>query len=371
MNWITRPEYLYGQFNIRDDIEYKKLYLFDLDNTIVKTASGKKFPKDKNDWEFLNDKVKSTIINLASKETNLIGIVSNQGGLKNVQDTSDWIYKLNKINEELNNSIQFIFASLNHDRYRKPMIGSYQFIETQIPIIKKINKSKSYYIGDACGREEDFADTDYKYAINTGLKFKTPEMMFLNNKSASCSIDYPKINYYTDEEQNNIIQNIMNTISTHKKVLIMCIGYPGSGKSYIRKKILELNDNFVYTNNDDLKDKIQNKYLVKNNNKITNHNYIINDNLNTCINKREEELKKYDGYYKICIFFNYSKELANHLNYQRMYWYNKPLVSKIVYNIASKNLLNSHFDKEFDNVVIIDKIFNDFSNFDKNIKYYF
>lgn len=371
MNWTTRAEYIYGQNNINNDIVYKKLYLFDLDNTIIKTASGKKFPQNKNDWEFINNQVVSTIQELASKESNLIGIVSNQGGLKNEQETNDWIYKLNKINEKLNNNIKFIFAALNHDRYRKPMLGSYHYIETQIPSIKNILKKNIYYIGDACGRENDFSDTDYKYAINGGFKFKTPEMLFLKEKSASCSIDYPKINYYTEQEQLNILNNISNLISNKNKVLIMCIGYPGSGKSFIRNQILKSNPKFVYTNNDDIKDKINNKQLVKNNNKITEHNFIINDNTNTCINKRNEELKKYDDYYKICIFFNYSKELANHLNYQRMYWYNKPLVSKIVYNIAGKNLLNSHFDKEFDSVIVIDKIFKDFNNFDNDISYYF
>lgn len=47
-----------------------------------------------------------------------------------------------------------------------------------------IDMNQSFYVGDAAGRVEnkkaripkDHSDTDYKWAINVGLKFFTPEV---------------------------------------------------------------------------------------------------------------------------------------------------------------------------------------------------
>ena len=47
---------------------------------------------------------------------------------------------------------------------------------------------ESFYCGDAAGRPKtdtrpkDFSDSDIKFAANAGLKFMTPEELFLNLK---------------------------------------------------------------------------------------------------------------------------------------------------------------------------------------------
>ena len=53
-----------------------KIYLFDLDNTIIKTKSGKVFPTDKDDWVFLHQNVPNYINKHFS--SNIFGIISNQ-----------------------------------------------------------------------------------------------------------------------------------------------------------------------------------------------------------------------------------------------------------------------------------------------------
>ena len=50
----------------------------------------------------------------------------------------------------------------------------------------KIDKEQSFFCGDAAGRKtkthKDFSDTDLKFALNVGVPFKTPEVMFLGEK---------------------------------------------------------------------------------------------------------------------------------------------------------------------------------------------
>ena len=51
----------------------------------------------------------------------------------------------------------------------------------------KIEKKESFYCGDAAGRKKskarlrnDFSSSDYLFAYNIGIKFYTPETLFLD-----------------------------------------------------------------------------------------------------------------------------------------------------------------------------------------------
>jgi hypothetical protein len=37
---------------------------------------------------------------------------------------------------------------------------------------------QSFFVGDAAGRNGDFASTDRKWALNVGVKFYTPEVCY-------------------------------------------------------------------------------------------------------------------------------------------------------------------------------------------------
>lgn len=49
----------------------------------------------------------------------------------------------------------------------------------------RVNKAESFYCGDAAGRpatsekDQDFSDGDLQFARSCGLKFETPESLFL------------------------------------------------------------------------------------------------------------------------------------------------------------------------------------------------
>jgi len=73
-----------------------------------------------------------------------------------------------------------IFAATARDGHRKPMPGMWFELErifAQDGVT--IDKSASYFVGDAAGRADDFASTDRKFALNVGVQFYTPEEYFL------------------------------------------------------------------------------------------------------------------------------------------------------------------------------------------------
>ena len=102
---------------------------------------------------------------------------------------------------------------------------------------------KIYYIGDACGRKNDFSDTDIKFAENCKLKFKTPEIFFkpTNYKQSDkeATISYPNLKYYDHDFLENLSNKISSKIKTKNKVLIMFIGFPASGKTFLRKYLMK------------------------------------------------------------------------------------------------------------------------------------
>jgi bifunctional polynucleotide phosphatase/kinase len=370
LKWIEEKSFLFGYStdNLFDDVKtIKKIYMFDLDYTLIKTKSGKKFPTNKNDWIILYPNIKTKLDNLKDC---LIGIVSNQKGLKSVEQKKDWEWKLNQISNKLR--IDFVFASLNDDQYRKPLPGSYEYIKEHYKSIdwKKLEMDKKiYYIGDAFGRENDFSDTDVKYALNNGFKFKTPEIFFkINHTKESGTITYPVINYFNSNEQKKLFDEFEQIIKTHKKILIMTIGFPASGKSFLRKELIKLYPQFHYSNNDDIHNKVQSRMLVH---KISpEYNFIIDDNTNMDKSVRDIKLSQFDDYYKVGIWFDYELDVCFHLNWMRMFWFGGKLLPKVTYYTLRKKFDSNLVDEGFNKFIKIDKIFKEF-NLDNKIKYYF
>ncbi len=363
-NWINSSNYAFFEnistMSSANLNKYKNIVIFDLDGTLIKTKSGKTFPTNKNDWIFNYDNVVSVMNNL---ENTIIGIISNQKGLKSDGQIKDWQEKINDICNSIN--FHFVFASFKDDRYRKPMISSWDFIKEKFKNLN-IPNSNITYVGDAAGREGDHNDTDLKFSLNCGFKFKTPEKFFGSKiPKQAITITYPELTYYTKTELNNIIKKITNKFKENEKVLVVMIGFPGCGKSYLRKLFINEFNNFKYYNKDDIKNKVISNNLISKHN--TNIDFIIDDNTNTNLKSRNELYKIYETHYKIGIYFNYEIELAMHLNYIRMYWYGAELVKKVAYYT-----LNKKFDvpdnKEFDLLIQLDKIIPDFET---SMKYYF
>ena len=164
---VSEPEYMaILNYEFRD----KPFASFDLDDTIIKTKSGKKFPRDKEDWVFTYDNTKEILQKL--DQTYNIIFITNQKRLKKYELRDDFIEKIDAIVKALDIPIN-IYISTSEGYYRKPFTGLWVFIKSH----PKSQSKKSFYCGDAAGREGnagrkgDFAATDWMFAHNLKLKF--------------------------------------------------------------------------------------------------------------------------------------------------------------------------------------------------------
>lgn len=139
----------------------KALFL-DLDHTIIKPKSGKTFPTDINDWEFIPgilDKIK------LYQETHYIIVVTNQGGIQSGFIREDEVLKkldiiIKKSNESGVIIDTFFYSKTNNknDEMRKPNPGMCNKALLKYPSIKIEN---STMVGDM--------DTDKQFANNSNI----------------------------------------------------------------------------------------------------------------------------------------------------------------------------------------------------------
>lgn len=307
--------------------ENVKLAMFDLDHTLICPKSKNKFAKNKNDWQFMYGTTVIDTINLYIQKGYLIVIISNQAGLNNDNKINEWIEKLNDIIDKINiNNVNiktnfFVFASLKHDYNRKPNVNMLT------KYFNNINIKKSFYCGDACGRINDFSDTDLKFARNLGVRFYAPEELFLDEH-----IEIPEIKYPVIDKK--VINNIFN-VNDNNEIIIM-VGMPASGKSYV-SKMLNKDHNYKIVNQDELNTikKCQDaviKYIKQTKN-------IVIDATNGTVKTRKkwiELAKEYDYDVRI-IHMMTSYELCKHNNEYRGFYNEKKKVPEIVYKIYKKN----------------------------------
>ncbi|CAH6419417.1 3 phosphatase [uncultured virus] len=195
-----------------------KVAAFDLDWTIIRSVRGR-FPKDADDWAFLPNRI-STI--KSYQDAGYIIVIFTNQGYKGAKLTM----AINRINNVLaalatNGIIPWIFVAAGGDQYRKPNIGMWQAFEQSV---NPIDKTTSFYIGDAAGRPQDHSRDDIDFAAVIGIPFFTPERLFPNN-----TVEIPTT-----------------------QTMFIFVGMPGSGKSTYYTQNLQPRG-WIHINQDNLK----------------------------------------------------------------------------------------------------------------------
>ena len=307
---------------------------FDLDSTLIKTKSGKTFPKDKNDWVLLySNKTKEYLQKLYLDNYSIV-IITNQKGISNNKISLDnFIEKLENIKNTLNINFS-VFISSADDIYRKPLTGIWKLFLEKSQI--KIDYDKSFYVGDAAGRiysegatkRKDHSSDDLYFAYNIKSKFYIPEEFFKEN------ITEYTIDSFKFESVNNDYNQFSNILNNNTKTLILLVGAPASGKSYLANNIFK---EYVCINQDNLKTK--KKCITETEKAMKNNNNIIIDNTNPTKETRQLYLdlaNKYN-YNKYIIIINIPKQAINYMNKYRVEKFNQKIIPKIAYNIYYKN----------------------------------
>lgn len=234
-----------GKFRLRE-----KMAMFDYDWTLVKPISNGTFSKSLDDWKWITEKVPEILQNYYDKGYCII-IISNQ--------TRNTEMKLQQITNVLSTlKIPSLIAVGYEDIDKKPNRTMFDLIKKN----KKIDMNKSFYVGDALGRQGDWSDSDKKFAENINIKqiYSPDDLFAITNDEKIIIKEYDK------------------------QEIIVLVGYPGSGKTTIAntfdtKKYMVINGDIFKTS----------KKMIKESEKYIENNYsIIFDATNPSIEKRKE-----------------------------------------------------------------------------------
>ncbi|WVQ85805.1 polynucleotide kinase 3'-phosphatase [Cryptococcus sp. DSM 104549] len=218
---------------------------YDLDGTLIKPRLGGQFPKGRDDWMWWNPSVPEKLKKEHGEGRHLV-VISNQGD-KREKIRNEWRAKLPLIAAKMPNDIPLrILAALEmNDVYRKPNIGMFQVIsELYRKQGLEIDMDSSVFVGDAAGRpakggqKKDHGDSDYKFAVNVGLKFVTPEEHFLGHPRPS--FPEPPIGFRPLQLSN--LASLPHIVPSHTPItrpeveIVLFVGPPASGKSSFYRK---------------------------------------------------------------------------------------------------------------------------------------
>lgn len=290
-NYIYTINYSFIKSYIHD--KNIKIAGFDLDHTLIRPKNGKTFPKSKEDTEFVFDDIIDFLNNLIIDKY-VIVIFSNQHSLNDKPEKKDIV--LSRINYLYSLFPKFqLMISSKDDFMRKPNIGMWEFLDNELKTHDfKIDKKNSFFVGDAAGRikyeklKKDFSCSDRMFASNIGISFFTPELYFRRfdiRENTENFIMINKANNLFNINENKIKQNELLIESIKQFNIILLIGPPASGKSYISKKLKS--ENYIVFSNDDYKTQNSTIKALKTQLEKNINSKIIIDNTNSVLKNRK------------------------------------------------------------------------------------
>ncbi len=278
-----------------------KMAAFDYDWTLVNPQNGKTFPKDVNDWEWYSPCVPQKVQEYYQKGY-MIVIFTNQ--------SKTWKHdQIKMVSSKLGVPVHIVVATEKADY--KPNNISFHTLFAGNP---DIDLKKSFFVGDAMGRKSDWNDSDLEFAKNIGVKPLTPEEVFMNISDFTVH-DVP--------------------LSSKPEVVIM-MGYPGSGKSTIAKKLASKKSPIKYTwiPRDVFKTPAKMRKAAKP--LVENGESVIFDATNSSAKSRREYTKFAEKYsYPVrCVYVSTPLDVAYKRNKARP---DDQQVPKIAYNMYKKH----------------------------------
>ncbi|XP_040027999.2 bifunctional polynucleotide phosphatase/kinase [Gasterosteus aculeatus] len=235
----------------------EKIAGFDIDGCIITTKSGKVFPTAPDDWKILYHEIQPRLASLLKRGYKVVFFTNQMGIARGKLKPEVFRSKVEEILAKLQLPVQ-VFVSTSPGIYRKPVTGMWDHLCEKANDGVTIDKTQTFYVGDAAGRPEnwapgrkkkDFSCSDRLFALNIGLQFHTPEEYFLGWKSAPYSLPHfdPR---KLDSACRQYDPPSASLTSSSTEVLV-AVGYPASGKStFFHTHVIP--KGYVYVNRDTL-----------------------------------------------------------------------------------------------------------------------
>lgn len=213
----------------------EKIAAFDIDGTIIKTKSGARFPKDPTDWVFNYSDLPKKLQKLG--ESHKIAFFTNQSGIgKDSGKIKGFKGKIESIIQKIGIPVQ-VFVATGRSIYRKPAPGMWNVLLSKNPGVD-VTIPDSFYVGDAAGRDKNWApnmkkdhsNADRLFALNLGLKFFTPEEHFQGAKPAKFLMP--------EFDPRDLPIETYPSIERDEQEVVIMVGGPGSGKSFFSRNRL-------------------------------------------------------------------------------------------------------------------------------------
>lgn len=334
----------------------KKIAVFDLDGTLMQPLNSlldkknlKKIMTGYTEWEFVFPTIPDIIGNYFHNESYSIVIISNQLIIgKGKFDGNKWQEKIEEFAKIIN--VEFkIFCSIEKNFYRKP---SPRFIIDFFPKNNYNNNKDFFFCGDACGRENDFSDSDVKFAYNTGLAFFTPEHIFCGSENVYPEIKYP-LNF---TEMSTLSKNsTFDYKPFSSRELVIMVGFQGSGKSFASNFIKE---KYGYEIVSADIEKTTQKCVKLTNNHMKNNRNIVIDNTSPGKSHRKLwiDIAKNFNYNVTVINMNTSREHSEHNNLYRSIFTGGKFVPTFGYINYSSKYKQPDVSEGIDNIVFANMI---------------
>ncbi|BFZ15733.1 hypothetical protein BsWGS_18772 [Bradybaena similaris] len=216
---------------------------FDLDGTIIVTKSGKAFPENADDWKICMPEIFNKLKDLQRDKFKIVIFTNQLGVARNKTKIEDLMKKINNVVAKLQVPVQ-VFIATHEGRYRKPMTGMWEILQNRYNDGVSIDLASSFYVGDAAGRQvnwapkkkKDFSCSDRLFAINVGITFKTPEEFFQGQKPTSL-FKMPDFDPRKLSSDAKLLCGDSKLTSDSKEVVLL-VGFPASGKSHFATSLL-------------------------------------------------------------------------------------------------------------------------------------
>ncbi|XP_076338422.1 uncharacterized protein LOC143240209 [Tachypleus tridentatus] len=304
----------------------EKIAAFDLDGTLVTTKSGRVFPTSLDDWRILFPEIPGKLKQLHRDGFKIV-IISNQMGISRGKlSASDFMKKLQMIVERLGVPVQAI-SSTKSGYYRKPAPGMWEYLNKSLNQGVSIDITKSFFVGDAAGREanwspgkkKDFSCGDRLFALNLELDFFTPEEFFLGQKKVPFKkpsfdpLNIPEIPLLEMYKPPVSKRGTETLLKSSEQEVIVCVGFPASGKSHFVENYLK-KAGYSHINRDTLGS--WQKCVAACESELSQGKRVVIDNTNPDVESRKRyiDCAKKTGAQCRCFLFTCTLEQVKHNN---------------------------------------------------------